>query len=465
MKWINFIIGIIFGVALWFITPPEGVDQKAWHLFAIFVATICCIVTKPFPMGAIALMGLLATLLTNTLTFTEAFSGYSSDVVWLVVLAFFIARGFIITGLGSRIAYIFMKYFGKKTLGLSYGLCLTELILAPAVPSITARAGGIIYPILLSLSRAFGSDPHNGTAAKLGTFLTLTAFQATCITSAMFLTAMAGNPLIAEIAGTSGINITWGNWALAAIVPGILSLIIVPYVIYKISPPIIKETPHARGFAEDKLKEMGKIKKNEWVMLGTFLLLLCLWIFGAEIDMKASVTALLGICILLVTNVLQWKDVLKEESAWDTLIWFATLLMMAGFLNKFGLTTWFSQFVVSNISGFSWIIAFSVLSILYYYSHYFFASNVAHIGAMYAAFLVVSIALGAPPLVAALVLGFFSNLYGGLTHYGCGPAPILFGSGYVPISTWWKVGFIISVVNIIIWLGIGALWWKAIGMW
>lgn len=465
MKWINFLIAIFIGTVLWFLPPPTGVEQKAWHLFALFIATIYCIVTKPFPMGAVALLGLLATLLTNTLTFNEAFSGYSSDVVWLVVLAFFIARGFIKTGLGARIAYIFMEYFGKRTLSLSYGLCLTELILAPAVPSVTARAGGIIYPILKSLAKAFGSDPENGTSAKLGTFLTLTAFQATCITSAMFLTAMAGNPLVAEIASSFGVTITWGNWALAAIVPGLLSLIIVPYVIYKVAPPLIKETPHAKKFAEEKLKEMGKIKRHEWTMLGTFVLLLVLWIFGGSFDLKASVTALIGICILLVTGVLEWKDVLQEESAWDTLIWFATLLMMAGFLNKFGLTSWFSNFIVSNIDGFSWVVAFSLLSLLYYYSHYFFASNVAHIGAMYAAFLAVSIALGAPPLVAALLLGFISNLYGGLTHYGCGPAPILFGSGYVPISTWWKVGFITSVVNIVIWIVLGALWWKLIGMW
>ena len=52
-----------------------------------------------------------------------------------------------------------------------------------------------------------------------------------------------------------------------------------------------------------------------------------------------------------------------------------------------------------------------------------------------------------------------------MTHYGTAPAPILFGSGNVPIGTWWKLGALISVVNITIWLGVGSLWWNLLGLW
>ena len=83
---------------------------------------------------------------------------------------------------------------------------------------------------------------------------------------------------------------------------------------------------------------------------------------------------------------------------------------------------------------------------------------------MYAMFLSVAIGLGTPPALAALVLGFFSSLFSGLTQYSCGPAAILFGAGYVKIGIWWKVGFIMSVINVIIWLGIGSIWWKILGI-
>lgn len=462
---ILFVIPIIVALAIWVIPPPEGVDVRAWHLLAIFVATIVGIIAKPLPMGAVAMLGIVATVLTNTLTIKEALSGFGNTTIWLIVIAFFVARGFIKTGLGARIGYMFMRALGKRTLGLSYGLIATDLILAPAIPSNTARGGGIIYPILRSVAEAYGSNPNDGTGRKLGAFLTKTSFQTLVITSAMFLTAMAANPLSVKFAAEQGVVISWGLWALAASVPGIISLIVVPLLLYRLYPPEIKETPQAVQMATEKLAEMGKTTPHEWIMLGTFVLLLVLWIFGGTIGVHSTTAALVGLSVLLVTTVLTWQDVLNERSAWDTLVWFAALVMMASFLNSLGLIPWFSETMGVMVGGISWVPAFLILSLVYFYSHYLFASNTAHISAMYAAFLAVALAVGTPPMLAALVLAFFGNLMSSMTHYGTGPAPVFFGSGYVPMGTWWKLGFLISVVNIIIWLGIGSIWWKVLGLW
>jgi DASS family divalent anion:Na+ symporter len=453
------------GVALWFVPPPAGVEIAAWHLFAIFVATIVGLILKPLPMGAVALMGMMATALTGTLTINETLSGFSNNVIWLIVLAFFIARGFIKTGLGSRIAYLFVRLLGKRTLGLSYGLIATDLVLAPAIPSNTARAGGVVFPILRSLAKAYGSDPEDGTERKIGAYLTTAAFQGTVITSAMFLTAMAANPLAAKLAADLGVEITWGGWALAALVPGLVSLAVIPYLLYKLYPPEIKETPEAAAMAKAELKKMGPMKRQEWIMLGAFVLLLVLWIFGTQLSVHSTTAALVGLAVLLLTNVLTWKDVQNETGAWDTLVWFAALVMMATFLNSLGLIPWFSEMMGGYVDGVPWLPAFLILSLVYFYSHYLFASNTAHVSAMYAAFLAVAIAVGTPPVLGALVLAFFSNLFSSMTHYGTGPAPVLFGAGYVDIGSWWKMGFIASVVNIVIWLGVGGLWWKVLGLW
>lgn len=460
-----FLITILVGVFIWLLPRPEAVTQQAWNLFAVFVATVVGIILKPLPMGAIALLSLTFINVSRILTFEESFSGFSHPVVWLIVAAFFIARGFIQTGLGNRVGYTFMKLFGKSTLGLSYSLVATEFILAPTIPSLTARVGGILFPILKSMANAFGSEPFDPSSRKIGGFITLVTFQCSVVTSAMFLTSMAGNPLIADLAFNAGVTITWGSWALASIVPGLCCLIAVPYFIYKIYPPEIKQTPHAKKFAQDQLDELGKMKPQEWIMCGTFCLLIFLWIFGSYVQIKATVVALIGLSILLLTGVLKWKDVIEEKGAWNTLFWFAALITMASQLNKLGMIDWFSSAVVSNVENMNWLYGFLILSVLYYYTHYFFASNLAHISAMYAPFLIVAIAIGTPPVIAALVLGFFSSLFGGLTHYGCGPAPILFGAGYVNITQWWKVGFLVSVVNILIWLIIGGFWWKLLGLW
>ena len=440
--------------------------EKGLHLFAIFVATIVGIIVKALPMGAVAMVGIAATALTGTLSIADSMSGFSDVVIWLIVLAFFISRGFIKTGLGARIAYTFMALLGKRTLGLSYGLAATDLVLAPAIPSNTARGGGIVMPIMASLARAYGSHPGDASARKMGSFLTMTAYQVNCITSAMFLTAMAANPLAQKLAGDLKVPITWGGWALAALVPGLIALLVVPLLIYKLHRPEITETPEAVEMAKGRLRDLGPIKRQEWAMLGVFVLLLVLWIFAKQLgDLNPTTSALAGLGVLLLSGVLNWEDIKNETGAWDTLVWFAALVMMASFLNKLGMVPWFSKTMGGMVAGKGWIAAFLVLALVYFYSHYFFASNTAHVASMYAAFLGVSIAAGAPPVLAALVLAFFSNLFAGMTHYGTGPAPVLFGTGYVEVGTWWRLGLLISFVNIVIWVGIGGLWWKVLGLW
>ena len=440
--------------------------EKGLHLFAIFVSTIVGIILKALPMGAVAMIGIAVTALSGTLSIADSMSGFSDVVIWLIVLAFFISRGFIKTGLGARIAYTFMALLGKRTLGLSYGLAATDLVLSPAIPSNTARGGGIVMPIMASLARAYGSHPGDTSARKMGSFLTLTAYQVNCITSAMFLTAMAANPLAQKLAGDLKVTITWGGWALAALVPGIISLLLVPFLIYRLHRPEITETPEAVEMAKGHLRDLGPIKRQEWAMLGVFVLLLVLWIFAKQLgDLNPTTSALAGLGVLLLTGVLNWDDIKAETGAWDTLVWFAALVMMASFLNKLGMVPWFSKSMGGMVAGKGWMVAFLVLALVYFYSHYFFASNTAHVASMYAAFLGVSIAAGAPPVLAALVLAFFSNLFAGMTHYGTGPAPVLFGTGYVEVGTWWRTGLLISFVNIVIWVGIGGLWWKVLGLW
>ena len=208
------------------------------------------------------------------------------------------------------------------------------------------------------------------------------------------------------------------------------------------------------------------MKVEEWMMLGVFVLLLVLWIFAPQLgNLDATVAALTGLGVLLLMGVLTWDDIRKEEGAWDTLVWFSALVMMATMLNTLGFIPWFSKSVGGMVTGVNWVWAFLALSLVYFYSHYLFASNTAHVSSMYAAFLAVAVAVGTPPLLAALVLAFFSNLFSSMTHYGTGPAPVLFGSGYVPLGTWWKLGFVVSLVNIVIWLGVGGLWWKVLGLW
>ncbi|HWV71816.1 MAG TPA: anion permease [Pseudosphingobacterium sp.] len=469
---VSLFITVIFCIILWFIPPPEGVNEQAWHLLAIFLSTILGIIIKAASMGTMCMLAIAAIALFQILapgdpgkSITLSLKSFGDKVIWLIGISFFIARGFIKTGLGKRIAFLFIRIFGRSSLGLAYGLGLADLVLAPAIPSNTARGGGIIYPIMKSMAISFGSLPEKPeTHKKLGSYLTLNCYNINLIASSMFLTGTASNPMCQKFAANLGIHITWISWMLAALIPGLVSFFVIPFILYKTYPPELKSTGDAPKMAAQQLKEMGKISRDEWLMLLAFVILLFLWITGDLFGIDATTTAFIGLVLLLLTSVLTWEDIKAEKGAWDTIVWFATLVMMASSLNELGFIGWFSDLVKKEIGALSWQVAFPVIIGVYFFSHYLFASATAHVAAMYAALLGVGVSLGIPPLLLAFMLGFTGSLYGTLTHYGHGPAPVFFGSGFVDIKSWWIKGLETGLILMFIYMGVGFLWWKLLGI-
>lgn len=477
VKWLPLIIIVVISAIFWlFVSPPEGISQEGWQTSIIFVATIASIVAEIMPIGAVGLLAITVFAVlrpSGATTATESIkislSELNSSLIWLIVIAFMIARGFIKTGLSKRIAYYLVKILGKNTLGLAYGLSVTDIALAPAIPSTTARAGGVIYPIAEALAINFKSNPKDESRNRIGTFLMLTISHVNDITSAMFLTAFTGNLLAAKLVTTSlSITLGWGQWFVAAIAPCLVSFVVIPLVIYFLTNPELKRTPEAPKLAAEELKKMGVITVKEIIMGVTVVLLLTLWIFGKNFGIDSTTTAFIGLTILILTGVLSWDDIKGEKAAWDTLIWFAALLMMAGQVNKLGVTKWLGDTIGGAVQGHlgesSWVLVLVILCVAYVYLHYFFASGNAHIAALFPVFLSIAIALGVPTLTAIFALVICTNYFGSITQFANARNPLLFAEGFVPVKTWWKVGFICSVVNLIIVFTVGILWWKIIGL-
>jgi len=417
-------------------------------------------------MGLMVILGLVTLTATNTITIKEALSGYGDSTVWLVVAAFLIAGAVMYTGFGKRIALKLVTLFGSTTLGLAYSLCGAELILGPIVPSNTARGGGILAPIMNSLSNALHSTP-NKDPQRAGQFLTLVGSHANLITAAMFLTGMAANPLVSKaVEDIYGIDFDWGTWALGAIVPGLLGLILLPLLIYRLSRPTLNDARSAQEEAKKELKKMGdKLKWQEWVMLGVLIMLLVLWSTKFLHGMSTTLVAWVGVIVLLVSNTQNWNDIVKNEKAWDTLMWLGGLLTMANLLKEYGFIEWFEINARGWVSGFDGVTVVILLGLIYFYSMYAFSMFTAHISAMIGAFIAVCLAAGGQPLLAAGIFAYFSCLCGCLTNYSTGPVVIYFELGYVQVQKWFSIGFLISLFHIVIWLGVGLLWWKVLGWW
>lgn len=423
VKWLPLILILVIAAGLWQLTPPSGLSAPAWHSAIIFVATIASIVAKVLPIGAVGIIGITVFALayaagdkTASGAITTALSELNSSLIWLIVVAFMIARGFIKTGLGRRIALQMIRLLGKRTLGLAYGLAFADLILSPAMPSNTARCGGVIYPIADSLARSFDSHPEDESRSKIGTFLITCIGNVNDVTAALFMTGYTGNLLAVKLAANAGVTLSWGSWFIAALLPCLVSFLIVPLLVYWLTRPEIKHTPDAPDLARKELAQMGSMTRGEWLMLATVGVLLVLWIFGSSLGVDATTASFVGLSILLLSGVLTWEDVKSEINA------------------------------------------------AYFYTHYFFASGNAQIAALYAVFLGVGLHLNIPAAPMALMLAFTSSLYCSLTQYTHARGPILFGAGYVPTGVWWRTGFIISLFNQAVFLTVGLAWWKVLGL-
>ncbi|MBL3284758.1 putative anion transporter [Rickettsiales endosymbiont of Paramecium tredecaurelia] len=459
-----YLIPFCVGAIICCIPRPETLDNQAWSLLALFVSTIVALITKPLPMGGIALVSLAIATACKILPMNEALSGFSSCVTWLILFVFCIARAMIKAHLSTRAAYLLISVFGGHTLTLSYVLTFTELLICPVIPSAAARAGGMIYPVLLSITDNCGANKDTQGYKSFGGFLAYNAYHTNYITSAMFLTAMAANLMIQQIALDQGIEITWAAWAKAAILPGFVSLLVVPYISYIFMKPKITAIPNAKALAKKHLQDLGKMQHQEYIVLIVFGLMLFLWIFGDNFGINPTVTALLGLVLLLVSQIITTSDILHESEAWHNFLWLSVLMALSQAMQKYKIIAWFSAILSSHIGHFSAYHGLIILTLVYFYSHYFFASMTSHISAMYSTCLALAVMLGAPPLFSALLLAFASNLFATLTHYGSTGAVIFFGSNFISIKRWWGVGLIISFVHIIIWGGLGVAWWKMIGL-
>ena len=358
---------------------PDGITVESWRLLAIFTATIVGSIARPIPPGAVVFLGVCAMALFNVMTPRQALAGFADPIVWLVLCAFFMSRALIKTGLGRRIAFLFIRAIGQSSLGLAYALVSTDIVLAAFIPSSSARSGGVIYPVARSLAEAYESRPGE-TANRLGAFLLFTIYQCDVLASAMWLTGQASNALIAKFAlDTAHVEISYGRWILGSIVvPAVLLLILVPLVLYKVYPPGIKHTPDAARIATEELHRMGPMSRHERMMLVVFALVAGLWMTTTLHHINYAVVGLLGISVLFLSNVLTWDDIIGERPAWDVFIWYGGLVRMAEALGETGITVKFAESAASMTVGWTWGAALAVLVLVYFYAHYGFASITAH---------------------------------------------------------------------------------------
>lgn len=392
-------------------------------------------------------------------------SGFSDATVWLIFTAFMFAAGYEKTGLGRRISLMLIGKLGRKTLGLGYAVALADLALAPFMPSITARSGGTIFPIIKNIPALYGSAPGQ-SSRKIGSYLMWTSLAATCVTSSMFLTALAPNLLaVSLLRKTASVDISWMEWFRCFLPVGLVLFLAVPYLVYKIYPPELKTSEEAPKWAAEELAGMGKITRREISMACLALFSLTLWIFGGAY-LNATLVALVALSLMVLLGVISWEDVVGNKQAWNVLLWFATLVTLADGLNKVGFLNWFAKVTSAHLAGFPVLTAAIFLAAIFFLVHYMFASLTAHVTALLPVFLSAILLIeGMPIRLMSMLLAMSLGLMGILTPYATGPSPIYYGSGYIRSGDFWRLGLIFGAIYLAVFLGIGVPYILLLGIW
>ena len=462
------VLPLLLGIIIALLPAPQGLNLTAWYFFAIFSAVILGLILEPLPAAAVGFIGVFLVAVLGLAgpkpadNIRWALSGFSNTTVWLIFGAFMFAMGYDKTGLGRRIALILVKKLGRKTLGLGYAITFSDLILAPFTPSNTARSGGTIFPIIRNLPGLYGSSPGE-TSRKIGAYIMWTAFAATCVTSSMFITSLAPNLLALDLVSkTVKISISWTEWFVGFLPVGIILILILPYLVYKIYPPEIKSSEEIPSWASQELDKLGKFSRKELVMALLAVLALALWIFGGNF-IDATTAAGFVISLMIITGTVTWDDILANKQAWNVLVWFATLVALADGLNKVGFVTWFAKSMAALLTGMSPIVVMVVLVVIFFIIHYMFASLTAHATAILPVMLAVGAAIpGLPIKTFALLLCYSLGIMGVITPYATGPGPVYYGSGYISRKDFWTLGLIFGTIFLVALIGIGVPYLLAI---
>ncbi|SNT02913.1 anion permease [Tardiphaga sp. 37S4] len=450
-------------LVLYVIPIPAGLVANQWHYFAVFAAVITGLILESMPVGAVGLIGLT---FAGVMGYVEhdpnkslrwMLSGFSESTVWLIVGAFVFSIGYRKSGLGRRLALLLVRGLGRNTVGLGYAVALSDLVLAPATPSNTARSGGTVYPIVSNIPKIYGSEP-GPTAGRIGTYVMWTAFAATAVTSSMFLTALAPNAAALSIAKKIvSVDVGWSQWFIGFAPLGVPLILLLPLLSYAICRPEVKESPEIVAWSAGELASMGALSRSEWIMAGLVVLAMFLWITGSNPDISlpglgsnfinATMVVFVVISLMLVTGVITFSDIIAEKAAWEVFFYFTSLLTLSSGLNDIGFIKWAAAGLAAPLATFSPTIAMILLVSIFFWIHYFFSSITAHAAAMLPVVLAVGSSIPGIPMSTLTLLCIYSlGLMGVISPYATGPAPMYFGSGYIGKADFWKFGLIFGLI-------------------
>jgi DASS family divalent anion:Na+ symporter len=267
----------------------------------------------------------------------------------------------------------------------------------------------------------------------------------------MFVTAMISNTLILEAMSSIGIEITWLKWFKFAVFPGLIILLILPFILKFTCNLKINNLGDIQLHAAKNYTNLGKLTGEEKIIISMFMVMLLMWIFSDCINISVTETTLLGVCIFIFLGIIDVKDMLSAHTTFTPMFMMAILISYVNCLVSLGAIEWFTKTVSVSISGFSPEISLIFLSIVYFFAHCFFSGETSQIIALYTPFLLIGSSFEMDKLSIAMTLAVFSTMSDVLTNYNCPGALTIFSAGYITSKKWFYCGIIVALISMTVW--------------
>ena len=347
--------------------------------------------------------------------------------------------------------------FGKSSLGLAYSIVVTDAVIAPAFPSNTAR-GGVLFPIVLSVAQGSGSKPDDPSGRHLGGYLMFCAMASLAVSSALWMTATSANPIGIQVVRESGVEIGFGKWLIVASVPAVTAILALPWLVARLFPPGVDETPNAPLEARKALAGLGPLSREEWITAITFVLMVSGWVLADTLKLSVTIVAFAGLGLLLMAEVLTIHDIASQGDTLATFLWLAVLFALSGQLNELGFMGYAGQRLAAHLSGLSWPVTYVSLIVIYVAIHYMFVSQSSQVLALLGVFLDVGIRGGVPAPLMAFALLFASSYFSVITPQGGSQNVIFVGSGYLTQREFYRLGLLTTLFFLAVFMTIGTGW-------
>jgi len=457
-------VAVVAAVAIWVMPPAAGLSLQGQRALALFAGIFFLYLTEAIPLAVSSLLVVPAAVLMGVAKVSSALEGFGSSSVYLLVGAFILATAMVKTKLAERITYLILSRTGCAPVRITFGVTLSNIVLAFLVPSTAARVA-ILLPVCLSIIALFSDQGRSKFAVNL--LLTLTLTNATI--GAGILTATVPNPVTIEfLTRVTGRTVSYGEWLLYGFPPALLMTFITWWLIQVIFKP---ETGLALEGADrlirDNLGAMGKMSSAEWRALSVFLFVILFWATQNFTRLDTTVVCLLGACLLFLpkVGVLNWSDAHKGVS-WQIVLVCGGGVSLGEILMKTGAAKWLatSIFQILGLKGASTLMVLIVVMLILQYLHFFFVGTTAMTTAILPIIAAMAQNANINPMVLILPAGMIIGGYPLLMFYNTLPNILVYGTGKLQVQDFPKVGVIACAIACAIYTLCAMTYWRWLGL-